>query len=245
MSVPIAHAALHTHPEPPASATAGAGLQTPRRTHPEPPASATAGAGLQTPRRAEYLQSAAAVCIFAGDRVRLGDEVAGPDRPMPQRKSTLFLHGTKLCRKMFGTSLTLPKKLVLLKNIFGVEGVMSGEGAGGGQVWSQRQQALRQADTIQNKSLDSIGLAQLIHKDNTQVAASATSGLQACWPPSGPTSMPPPRGPLPVARACATPAQIFVSECPGACRGGRRWRRFPSHFIWKGALCGIREPAHG
>jgi hypothetical protein len=33
---------------------------------------------------------------------------------MPQRKSTLFLHGTKLCRKMFGTSLTLPtKKLVV------------------------------------------------------------------------------------------------------------------------------------
>ena len=60
MSVPIARAALHTHPE--------------------PPASATAGAGLQTPRRAAYLQSAAAVCIFAGDRVRLGDEhpVAGP-----------------------------------------------------------------------------------------------------------------------------------------------------------------------
>jgi hypothetical protein len=65
-------------------------------------------------------------------------------------------------------------------------------------VWSQRQQALRQADAIQNKSLDSIGLAQLIHKDNAQVAASATSsGLQACWPPFGPTSMPPPRGPLP------------------------------------------------
>ena len=60
MSVPIARAVL--------------------RTHPEPPASATAGAGLQTPRRAAYLQSAAAVCIFAGDRVRLGDEhpVAGP-----------------------------------------------------------------------------------------------------------------------------------------------------------------------
>ena len=76
----MARAALHTHPEPPTSATAGAGLQTPRRTHPEPPASATAGAGLQTPRRAAYLQSAAAVCIFAGDRVRLGDEhpVAGP-----------------------------------------------------------------------------------------------------------------------------------------------------------------------
>ena len=33
-----------------------------------------AGAGLQTPRRAAYLQSAAAVCVFAGDRVRLGDE---------------------------------------------------------------------------------------------------------------------------------------------------------------------------
>ena len=60
MSVPIARAALHTHPE--------------------PPASATAGAGLQTPRSAAYLQSAAAVCIVAGDRVRLGDEhpVAGP-----------------------------------------------------------------------------------------------------------------------------------------------------------------------
>ncbi len=58
--MPIVRAALHTHPE--------------------PPASATAGAGLQTPRRAAYLQSAAAVCIFAGDRVRLGDEhpVAGP-----------------------------------------------------------------------------------------------------------------------------------------------------------------------
>ena len=48
MSVPIARAALHTHPE--------------------PPASATAGAGLQTRRRAAYLQTAAAVCIFAGDR---------------------------------------------------------------------------------------------------------------------------------------------------------------------------------
>ena len=60
MSVPIARAALHTHPE--------------------PPASATAGAGLQTPRSAAYLRSAAAVCIVAGDRVRLGDEhpVAGP-----------------------------------------------------------------------------------------------------------------------------------------------------------------------
>ena len=58
--MPITRAALHTHPE--------------------PSASATAGAGLQTPRRAAYLQSAAAVCIFAGDRVRLGDEhpVAGP-----------------------------------------------------------------------------------------------------------------------------------------------------------------------
>ncbi len=57
--MPIARAAFHTHPE--------------------PPASATAGAGLQTPRRAAYLQSAAAVCIFAGDHVRLGDEhpVAG------------------------------------------------------------------------------------------------------------------------------------------------------------------------
>ena len=78
--MPIARAALHTHPEPPASATAGAGLQTPRRTHPEPSASAPAGAGLQTPRMAAYLQSAAAVCIFAGDRVRLGDEhpAAGP-----------------------------------------------------------------------------------------------------------------------------------------------------------------------
>ena len=155
-------------------------------------------------------------------------------------KIEMFIY---LIRRKFHLLPTLVKDRKASLNIGGNN--MSGEGAGGGQVWSQRQQALRQADTIQNKSLDSIGLAQLIHKDNTQVAASATSGLQACWPPSGPTSMPPPRGPLPGARACATPAQIFVSECPGACRGGRRWRRFPSHFIWKGALCGIREPAHG
>jgi hypothetical protein len=45
--------------------------------------------GLQTPRRAAYLQPAAAVSIFAGDRVRRGDEhpVAGPsDATTFQRK---------------------------------------------------------------------------------------------------------------------------------------------------------------
>ena len=70
--MPIARAALRTHPEPPASATAGAGLQTPR--------AGPHTCGLQTPHRATYLQSAAAVSIFAGDRVRRGDEhpVAGP-----------------------------------------------------------------------------------------------------------------------------------------------------------------------
>ena len=73
VSVPIARAALHTHPE--------------------PPASATAGAGLQTPRRAAYLQSAAVVCIFAGDRVRLGDEhpVAGPSDATKKVDPCLFI----------------------------------------------------------------------------------------------------------------------------------------------------------
>jgi hypothetical protein len=88
VSVPIARAALHTHPE--------------------PPASATAGADLQTPRRAAYLQSAAAVCIFAGDRVRLGDEHPGPSddatKKIDCREKICLLNGT-LCK------LTMPQNV--------------------------------------------------------------------------------------------------------------------------------------
>ena len=63
------------------------------RTHPEPQASATAGTGLQTPRRAAYLQSAAAVSIFAGDRVRRGNEHPGRwTRPSMRSLNTTKLH---------------------------------------------------------------------------------------------------------------------------------------------------------
>eukprot|EP00802_Teleaulax_amphioxeia_P007319 Tamp_07325.p1 GENE.Tamp_07325~~Tamp_07325.p1 ORF type:complete len:627 (-),score=146.56 Tamp_07325:642-2471(-) len=41
-----------------------------------------------------------------------------------------------------------------------------GESAGGAQVWSQRQQALRQADSIQQKSLDTVGLQELIRRES-------------------------------------------------------------------------------
>ncbi len=77
--MPIARAALHTHPE--------------------SPASATAGAGLQIPRRAAYLQSAAAVCIFAGDRVRLGDEHPVAGQSDATKKVCFITAGpiTKLC----------------------------------------------------------------------------------------------------------------------------------------------------
>ena len=51
----------------------------------------------------------------------------------------------------------------------------SGEG-GDQQLWTQRQQALRQADTLQNKSLDSVGLAALIQQHDSEAAGVGAGG---------------------------------------------------------------------
>jgi len=51
----------------------------------------------------------------------------------------------------------------------------SGEG-GDQQLWTQRQHALRQADTLQNKSLDSVGLAALIQQHDSEAAGVGAGG---------------------------------------------------------------------
>lgn len=61
----------------------------------------------------------------------------------------------------------------------------SSSGEKGVQVWSQRQQALRQADSLQNKSLDSVGLADLIRQqaadEDDQVKGQSSAFVLACF----------------------------------------------------------------